>query len=164
MSDQRTVSGAGFVFPEERPVTGAEHRTLDPRAKFRIGEVAERLGLSLRSIRYYEEAGLVHPAARTSGGFRMYSESDVQRLLVVMRMKPLGFSLDRMREVLTDLDVVRTAHGRERDAAAGRLADLHEEMTEALGQLERRVELAQQLTDQLGQELSEVGITGVARP
>ncbi|EHR48757.1 putative transcriptional regulator [Saccharomonospora marina XMU15] len=66
----------------------------------RIGEVAARTGLSLRTIRYYEEVGLVEPSARSQGGFRLYTEPDVARLDLVKRMKPLGFQLDEMREVL----------------------------------------------------------------
>ncbi|WP_253854771.1 MerR family transcriptional regulator [Prauserella alba] len=69
-----------------------------------IGEVAERTGLSLRTIRYYEEVGLVVPSARSQGGFRLYNEPDVARLLLIMRMKPLGFQLDEMRELLAILD------------------------------------------------------------
>lgn len=47
-----------------------------------IGEVADRTGLSLRTLRYYEEVGQVRPSTRTSGGFRLYSETDVARLLL----------------------------------------------------------------------------------
>ena len=70
----------------------------------KIGEVSERVGMSLRSMRYYEEEGLITPAGRTPGGFRLYSERDVRRLLLIMQMKPLDFTLDEMRQVLTDLD------------------------------------------------------------
>ncbi|MEY7973285.1 MerR family transcriptional regulator [Saccharomonospora xinjiangensis] len=66
----------------------------------RIGEVSARTGLSLRTIRYYEEVGLVAPSARSQGGFRLYTEPDVARLQLVRRMKPLGFQLDEMRELL----------------------------------------------------------------
>jgi len=69
-----------------------------------IGEVAERVGLSLRTIRYYEEVGLIAPSARTQGGFRLYTEADVNRLQLVKDMKPLGFSLDEMRDLLGVLD------------------------------------------------------------
>lgn len=69
-----------------------------------IGEVAEQTGLSLRTIRYYEEVGLVTPSSRTAGGFRLYSETDVARLRLIRRMKPLGFSLEEMRDVLGVLD------------------------------------------------------------
>ena len=69
-----------------------------------IGEVAERTGLSLRTIRYYEEVGLVVPSSRSQGGFRLYTEADIARLELVMRMKPLDFSLEEMRDLLTALD------------------------------------------------------------
>jgi MerR family transcriptional regulator, copper efflux regulator len=66
-----------------------------------IGQVAERTGLSLRTIRFYEENGLVRPTSRSDGGFRLYSEDDVARLEVIKRMKPLGFRLEEMQELLT---------------------------------------------------------------
>ena len=69
-----------------------------------IGEVAERIGLSLRTIRYYEEVGLITPSARSQGGFRLYTEHDASRLQLVKDMKPLGFSLDEMRDLLEVLD------------------------------------------------------------
>ena len=69
-----------------------------------IGEVAERIGLSLRTIRYYEEVGLIAPSARSQGGFRLYTERDAGRLQLVKDMKPLGFSLDEMRDLLGVLD------------------------------------------------------------
>ncbi|MFC5994309.1 MerR family transcriptional regulator [Pseudonocardia hispaniensis] len=72
--------------------------------QMQIGEVAERTGLSLRTIRYYEEVGLVVPSARSQGGFRLYLEPDVERLLLIKRMKPLGFQLDEMRDLLAILD------------------------------------------------------------
>lgn len=75
---------------------GSEH--------MQIGEVAARTELSLRTIRHYEDAGLVIPSARSQGGFRLYTEDDVARLMVIRRMKPLGFTLDEMRELLAVTD------------------------------------------------------------
>ncbi|MEU2913509.1 MerR family transcriptional regulator [Streptomyces massasporeus] len=69
-----------------------------------IGEVAARTELSLRTIRHYEETGLVVPSARSQGGFRLYTENDVARLMVIRRMKPLGFTLDQMRDLLDATD------------------------------------------------------------
>ncbi|MGQ4478312.1 MerR family transcriptional regulator [Streptomyces sp. SAS_276] len=69
-----------------------------------IGEVAARTELSLRTIRHYETTGLVTPSARSQGGFRLYTESDVARLMVIRRMKPLGFTLDEMRALLEATD------------------------------------------------------------
>ncbi|WP_425586489.1 MerR family transcriptional regulator [Streptomyces ziwulingensis] len=69
-----------------------------------IGEVAARTELSLRTIRHYEEAGLVLPSARSQGGFRLYTDRDVDRLMVIRRMKPLGFTLEEMRDLLDATD------------------------------------------------------------
>lgn len=93
-----------------------------------IGEVAERTGLSLRTIRYYEEVGLVVPSARSQGGFRLYNEPDVDRLLLIMRMKPLGFQLDEMRELLAILD----------DAPGQQIADPEARLREFAGIAEQR--------------------------
>lgn len=65
-----------------------------------IGEVATEVGLSLRTIRHYEEVDLVPPSGRTSGGFRLYTDDDIERLRLVKDLKPLQFSLEEMRQVL----------------------------------------------------------------
>lgn len=72
--------------------------------RMQIGEVAERTGLSLRTIRYYEEVGLAMPCARSTGGFRLYSDEDVQRFLLLKKMKPAGLHLAEIRELLAILD------------------------------------------------------------
>ncbi|WP_343319650.1 MerR family transcriptional regulator [Arthrobacter sp. TMP15] len=69
-----------------------------------IGELAERTGLSLRTIRHYDDVGLLPATARTEGGFRVYSEEDFQSLMVIKQMKPLGFALEEMAEILALLD------------------------------------------------------------
>lgn len=73
-----------------------------------IGEVAEAVGLSLRTIRHYEEVGLVPPSGRTSGGFRLYTDHDIDQLELVKQMKPLGFTLEEMADLLRALDMART--------------------------------------------------------
>ncbi|EFL00517.1 Cd(II)/Pb(II)-responsive transcriptional regulator [Streptomyces sp. SPB78] len=110
----------------------------------RIGEVAERTELSLRTIRHYEETGLVIPSARSQGGFRLYTEADVARLMVVRRMKPLGFTLEQMRELLAATDRLDAGAGslepEEREAL---LACVRGYEREAGAQVERlRVQLA----------------------
>ena len=71
-----------------------------------IGEVATRTGLSLRTVRYYDSVGLVAPSGRTEGGFRLYTEPDVQRLLLIRSLKPADFSLEQLEEIVTLRDVV----------------------------------------------------------
>ncbi len=65
-----------------------------------IGEVAKRTGMSQRTLRYYEEEGLVHPAGTTSGGLRLYDESDVTRLRFINRLRLLSISLDDIKIIL----------------------------------------------------------------
>ena len=72
----------------------------------RIGAVAERTALSFRTLRHYDEVGLVTPSGRTDGGFRLYTAQDVDRLLLIRRMKPLGYSLDEMGELLDVVDAL----------------------------------------------------------
>jgi DNA-binding transcriptional MerR regulator len=98
-----------------------------------IGEVAERTGLSLRTIRHYEEVGLVVPSARTKGGFRLYTASDVDRLMVIRRMKPLDFSLEEMRDLLGITDRLASGQpppGPERERLRERL-DAYRKVAEA---------------------------------
>lgn len=63
-----------------------------------IGDLAAKAGVTPRTIRYYEELGIVEPEERTGGGFRLYSESQLRRLQIVQSLKDLGFGLDRIRE------------------------------------------------------------------
>lgn len=115
---------------------------MDDRAKMlQIGEVAERVGLSLRSVRFYEESGLLTPAARTDGGFRLYTEEQVERLLLIKRMKPLGFSVEQMRELLSAYDTLEAGV-----ADAQRLSEAHQSVSAfAVQAVERCEELRKQL-------------------
>ena len=113
----------------------------DAPAVMHIGEVAARTGLSLRSLRHWEEVGLLQPSGRTDGGFRLYTEADVEKILVIRRMKPLGFSLDQMADVMRDLEALESPSATDADRAAvrTRLDAIRAEATE------RRVALVRQL-------------------
>ncbi|MHA7155616.1 MerR family transcriptional regulator [Arthrobacter sp. TMN-50] len=76
-----------------------------------IGELADPAQLSLRTIRHYDEIGLLHPSARTDGGFRIYSENDYERLLLIRQARALGFSLDEVANLLDTLSRNRHARG-----------------------------------------------------
>ncbi|GAA2640948.1 MerR family transcriptional regulator [Streptomyces vastus] len=108
-----------------------------------IGEVAARTELSLRTIRHYEDTGLVIPSARSQGGFRLYTESDVARLMVIRRMKPLGFTLDEMRALLDATD--RLDSGEELPP---------EERTELLERIRSFEQAAQQRVEDLRTQLA----------
>ncbi|WP_151484092.1 MerR family transcriptional regulator [Streptomyces albicerus] len=76
-----------------------------------IGEVSERTGLSLRTIRHYEDVGVVASSERSTGGFRLYTEAEVRRLALVRRMRPLGFCLEDVRALLDVLERLPDAGG-----------------------------------------------------
>lgn len=103
-----------------------------------IGELAERTALSQRTIRHYDEIGLLTPSGRSEGGFRLYTEGDLGRLLLIRRIKPLGYSLDQMGDLLRALD---GADGVGAAAESARRA-LNDFRTDAE---ERRAKLAKQL-------------------
>jgi MerR family copper efflux transcriptional regulator len=106
-----------------------------------IGQVAQRTGLSLRTIRFYEENGLVRPTSRSHGGFRLYSEDDVTRLGVIKRMKPLGFTLEEMHELLTLLADLTRSPGN--PALVDRLRMFHEAATARVTALREQLAIAE---------------------
>lgn len=123
-------------------------------AHMQIGEVAARTELSLRTIRHYEETGLVVPSARSQGGFRLYTETDVARLTVIRRMKPLGFTLDEMRDLLQATDRLDSAvelSRPEREALVATVRGFHalarERVADLRTQLARAEDFAATLAD-----------------
>jgi MerR family copper efflux transcriptional regulator len=124
-------------------------------AVMQIGEVAARTGLSLRSLRHWEEVGLLRPSGRTEGGFRLYTEADVEKILVIRRMKPLGFTLEQMSTAMRDIEALRDHAAADRRAAAReRLAGLLADAAERREKLERQLAMADEFITQLGRELT----------
>ncbi|NLE82111.1 MAG: MerR family transcriptional regulator [Rhodococcus sp.] len=112
-----------------------------------IGAVAERTELSIKTIRHYDEVGLVTPSERSVGGFRLYTEADVQRLLVIRRMKPLGFTLDEMRQLLESLETLAGDKPAEEKAAAQAfVTECHARAEESCHKLRKQVTYAEELT------------------
>ena len=128
----------------------------------KIGEVAERTALSIRSLRHYDELGLVSPSAHSPGGFRLYTEADVERLLLIRRMKPLGFSLDRMKDFCRALDTLGAGGGSaggdvaggagqgaifDDDDAATTISEIGAEATERLERLRKHLAYAEEFVE-----------------
>jgi DNA-binding transcriptional MerR regulator len=128
-------------------------------ASLRIGDVARLLGTTPRTIRYYEEVGLLSEApARPSGRHRLYSGTEVERLREVMRLKELlGVSLEELKTLLAAEEAraeVRAQLRRE-DVDPRRRREL---LSEALGHLDRQLKLVRHRAAELARlegELSE---------
>lgn len=120
-----------------------------------IGEVSGRVGLSLRTIRYYEEMGLIHPAQRTDGGFRLYSEDDIDRLALIKHIKPLGLSVQAMSELLEARDTLTdpSADAPAATTAMATLARLCREAAERVDLLKGQLAQAEEFSAQLRREV-----------
>ncbi|MFF5921635.1 MerR family transcriptional regulator [Streptomyces flavochromogenes] len=122
-----------------------------------IGEVAARTELSLRTIRQYEDNGLVVPSAASPGGFPLYTDADVSRLMVVRRMKPLGFTLDETRELLTAVDLLAAERAGtdteldpdERAALVARVRGYERAAAERVAELRAQLSRAEEFADSL---------------
>jgi DNA-binding transcriptional MerR regulator len=71
---------------------------------WQVGDLARQTGLSVRTLHYYEEVGLLTPSCRTEAGHRLYSEADVARLQQIKSLRQLGFSLEEVRDCLGRAD------------------------------------------------------------
>ena len=68
--------------------------------KMRISELAERAGVSHRTLHFYEREGLLQPSQREGKGYRYYDETSLHRLGLILRLKTLGLTLEEIRDVL----------------------------------------------------------------
>ena len=146
---------------DERATPAADARA-DAAAAMHIGEVAARTELSLRSLRHWEEVGLIAPSGRTDGGFRLYTEADVEKILVIRRMKPLGFTLDQMGVAMRDLEALQRADADGSDHAepTRRLRAILEDAAGRRERLERQLAMADEFLELLGGRVGPPGSTG----
>ena len=108
----------------------------------RIGEVANDVGVTVQTVRFYERRGLMPPPSRRESGYREYGEADVRRLEFIRHAKALGFSLEEIREILrmrergqcpcTDVTKMAEQHLASADAEIRRLQRFRRELRQAL--------------------------------
>ena len=136
-------------------MTDAPSTTPDaPKRLLRIQEVAAETGLTTRAIRYYEELGLLEPAARSDGAYRLYDTSDLERLRFIRSLRDdAGFSLTQVGQLLEDevarernRDRFRTTHDPDERRAL---------IVEARDRAKRQVSLLQAKRDRLDTMLAE---------
>lgn len=96
----------------------------------KIGEFAQRAGVRIDTVRYYERQGLLPPPARQPSGYRSYAPVDVSRLRFVRRAKTLGFTLDEIRELLALSDHREDDMRGLRAVALEKLADVEVRLAE----------------------------------
>jgi MerR family transcriptional regulator, thiopeptide resistance regulator len=108
--------------------------------QWRVGEVAQRTGLSVRTLHHYDEIGLLVPSRRASGEQRLYSQSDLARLERILALKSLGLSLEEIGVALNRPDSAP------RELLARKLAELRGRITEE----QRLVQRLEVLVENLG--------------
>lgn len=136
-----------------------------PERLMQIGELAERTGLSLPTLRHYDETGLLSPSARTAGRFRLYSEADYEKLMVIRRMKPLGFTIEEMRRLLVIVATLRSAEHPSDGRAGELLAQLRgylDDAAERRAKLQRQVDRADEFIAILQREERAAAVTSGA--
>lgn len=139
------------------PAAPVEPRDESTPASMRIGDIARAVGTTPRTIRYYEEIGLLPEApARPAGQHRLYTAAEVERLRDVMRLKELlGISLEELKTLLSVEQAradVRAQLQRD-DVDAERRREL---LSEALGHLDRQLELVRHRAGELAKLESEL--------
>ncbi|WP_313132195.1 MerR family transcriptional regulator [Anaerocolumna sp.] len=75
-----------------------------PKGYMTIGEVAKKMGVTVRTLQYYDNEGLLSPSSESEGGRRLYNDKDVIKLYQILSLKHLGFSLDDIKNCLISLD------------------------------------------------------------
>jgi DNA-binding transcriptional MerR regulator len=131
-------------------MTTKRSATVDPaseeKAYLQIGEVAERTGVTQRTLRFYEEKGLLKPPSRLEGGFRLYSEDDVRRVEEIKRLQTLlGFTLADIKEMVETEAIkmqIRAEYRRDAD------------ISERKAKLARAVEVTERQTAVINQKLA----------
>lgn len=114
--------------------------------ELRVGELAERTGVSVRTLHYYEEVGLLLPARRTAAGHRLYGWAEVVRLQQIRSLVQLGFSLGEAGDCLSrpeySLERVVELHLARLDESISRQRNLHRRLAAIAGRLRAAEEIS----------------------
>ncbi len=104
----------------------------------RIGEVAKLTKVAVSAIRYYEEIGLVSPAAKSESKYRYYLPSDISLIKFIKKSQSLGFNLDEIREILEERSKGKSPCPKVRKIAEKKIQELEQKIRE-LEKLERAI-------------------------
>jgi MerR family transcriptional regulator, repressor of the yfmOP operon len=128
----------------------------------KIDDVAKETGLTKRTIRYYEEIGLIPPPERSEGGVRLYTEKDVQRLNHVLTAKKvLGFSLQELLQFIQisesiELNRKGFCSVEDQSEQLSKLKSVQKELTEQLDMIDRKMEKMQEFKKEMAVLLGKV--------
>jgi DNA-binding transcriptional MerR regulator len=132
-----------------------ERQNIEESPTYTIEQVATNLGLTKRTLRYYEEVGLLPPTGRTEGNYRRYSEEDIERIKQIKELRDLlGFSLADIRQLLQaeeERDLIKLAYRQETDAD-GKITQLDradEVIREQLQLIEQKISGLEQMRSSL---------------
>ena len=132
----------------------APARPTAPERLLRIQEVAEEVGTTTRAIRYYEEVGLLEPAARSEGAYRLYDASDVDRLRFIRGLRDdAGFSLAQIRQLLED-EAARERN-RQQLQATDDPTERRALLADALDRVERQIAILREKAERLAAMIDE---------
>src|SRR5688572_15390645 len=99
----------------------------------RVGELAKVVGKTVRAMHLYEELGLLEPAARSEGGFRLYAQDAVERINWIVKLQAIGFTLAEIQGFIADFQHARTgrdATTRVREVFAEKLQATRDQLTQ----------------------------------
>ena len=121
----------------------------------RITEVADEVGLTTRTVRYYEELGLLKPAARSEGSYRLFDEDDLDRLRFIRGLRDdAGFSLAEIGQLLEDEEARERNRARFRGTTDAR--ERRSILEDALARIERQAVSLREKASRIDQMLAEV--------
>ncbi|MYB54948.1 MAG: MerR family transcriptional regulator [Gemmatimonadetes bacterium] len=113
-----------------------------------IGKLAKEAGTTTRTVRYYEEMGLIYPECRSSGGFRCYSHEQLTRLRMILSLKEMEFDLEHIKVIIDK---------REQNKTAGELAhDILEDLNARLKEVEEQIEHYKHIRKTLTQTIASI--------
>jgi MerR family transcriptional regulator, repressor of the yfmOP operon len=139
-----------------------EETATDAGPRYQIGEVAERTGVTQRTLRFYEEKGLLRPPERMDGGFRLYTETDIKRIEFIKRLQDLlGFTLAEIKEMVEAEElrqqIVQTFRpDRELPARKERAEQIIDALEQQLEVVDRKVEQLTEMQKELRERLTNV--------
>ena len=118
----------------------AKYRAI-PAGFMTVGEAAKKMGVTIRTLQYYDKEGLLSPSAESEGGRRLYTDKDLVMLHQILSLKSLGFSLDNIKQCLISLETpadVANALAEQADAVRQKIEQLKSSLT-AIEQLKAEV-------------------------